>query len=572
MRKGNLVRFKERILNRIILAKMAKGGREALSVMKENSERGYAVNEELLMRLLRDNADTEYGKKYGFGQIKTLEEFKERVPFSVYDDYAPYIERMIENDEGNLITTYPIIHYAVSSGSVGVPKRIPVSAETLEHYNKNSSSRFFAHADEAYRAMHGGAALRGKGLNTMEVGIGKTENGVPMGAVSGAAVAQYKDYLPNVFTSPTELLFPEEQMDMKYLKLRYALEEPQVTFMTSAFMTGLVDLMNYLANNWAMLVEDIELGRINPDVKVSPEMRVRLEQGLRPNPARAQALRAAFAGGFDTPIVPRIWPDLCAVGSIGAGGFAGHTERMRTFLGPNVQIDQMVYAASEALMAAAPVNDKAEYVLVPDACFYEFIPMDSDDEETTYTLDQLEVGRDYEIVITNLSGFYRYRIKDVVHMLGWYGKLPLVAFAYRKNQMLSIAGEKTNDEAVLWAVQEAGKETGNVFADYAVLPDTDSDPGHYIVLVEPYEEIARDQWAHIRDVLDEKLGHANPSYGKKVQTGVLGPLELKISQLETHALYRDIMINKGVSANQLKPVRVLDTPMKERFFMGMVEE
>ena len=54
-----------------------------------------------------------------------MEEFKERVPFSTYDDYAPYIERMINNDEKNLITVYPIEHYAVSSGSVGVPKRIP---------------------------------------------------------------------------------------------------------------------------------------------------------------------------------------------------------------------------------------------------------------------------------------------------------------------------------------------------------------------------------------------------------------------------------------------------------------
>ena len=76
----------------------------------------------------------------------------------------------------------------------------------------------------------------------------------------------------------------------------------------------------------------------------------------------------------------------------------------------------------------------------------------------------------------------------------------------------------------------------------------------------------------MRDVLDDYLGQANPSYGTKVKTGVLGPLELKISQIETHALYRDIMISKGVSANQLKPVRVLDTPMKERFFFALVED
>ena len=116
------MRFFEKIMNRIVLAKMAKEGRASLSIIEENSRKPRTFNQELLFRLLKDNADTEYGRKYGFGEITTKEEFKERVPFSTYDDYAPYIERMIDNDERNLITAYPIVHYAVSSGSVGVPK------------------------------------------------------------------------------------------------------------------------------------------------------------------------------------------------------------------------------------------------------------------------------------------------------------------------------------------------------------------------------------------------------------------------------------------------------------------
>ena len=219
------MRFFERIMNKLILAKMAKGGQISLCVIKENSKKPKTFNHDLLFRLLKDNANTEYGKKYGFGEITTLEEFKARVPFSTYDDYAPYIERMIDNDEKDLITAYPIVHYAVSSGSVGVPKRIPVSRETLDHYNLNSSNRYFAHADEAYRAAHGGKALRGKGLNTMEVSVRRTKNNVPMGAISGASVAEFRSFLPYVFTSPEEVIFPEEQMDMKYLKLRYALAE-----------------------------------------------------------------------------------------------------------------------------------------------------------------------------------------------------------------------------------------------------------------------------------------------------------------------------------------------------------
>lgn len=129
------MRFPESLINRVALAKMARDGRKALRILESNSKKPRTHNQDLLFKLLKDNADTEYGKKYGFGEISTVEEYKRRVPFSTYDDYAPYIERMIGNDEKNLITAYSIDHYAVSSGSVGVPKRIPVSRETLDQYS-----------------------------------------------------------------------------------------------------------------------------------------------------------------------------------------------------------------------------------------------------------------------------------------------------------------------------------------------------------------------------------------------------------------------------------------------------
>ena len=63
---------------------------------------------ELLFKILQDNKNTEYGKKNNFADIKTIEDFQNNVPVSVYDDYAPYIERMTEKGERDIITAYPI--------------------------------------------------------------------------------------------------------------------------------------------------------------------------------------------------------------------------------------------------------------------------------------------------------------------------------------------------------------------------------------------------------------------------------------------------------------------------------
>ena len=59
---------------------------------------------EFLMKLMEDNKDTEYGKRYHFDEVRSVEDYKRLVPLSGYDDYAPYIERMVDKREKNLIT------------------------------------------------------------------------------------------------------------------------------------------------------------------------------------------------------------------------------------------------------------------------------------------------------------------------------------------------------------------------------------------------------------------------------------------------------------------------------------
>ncbi|MBE5902388.1 MAG: GH3 auxin-responsive promoter family protein [Lachnospiraceae bacterium] len=559
------------ITNHMFCHVMKSRGANALRHLDDVSKRAVEANKELLMKILADNADTEYGKKYGFDQIKSIEDYKKNVPFSTYDDYSPYIERMIKNDEEGLITNYPIMHYALSSGSVGVPKHIPVSRYTLDTYSQYGANIAFGVMDEYYRNTTGKSFEDGYCLNTLEAPPMVTENGVTKGAISGTVLRPLADMLKNFMTSPAAVIFPEEDMDMKYLKLRFALQERKVTSMVSAFMTGLVDLMTYLEAHWEELCDDIEKGVIGEDVRVSDEMREVLSAGLKPDKARADELRAEFKAGFDTPIVPRIWPSMQWLAAIGTGGFAQYTLKMRQYTGKNMPYTYLNYAASEALMAVARRTGEESFVLLPDGCFYEFVPVDAEDENTTYTIDQVEKGKDYEIIITNLSGFYRYRIKDVIRVTGFYNESPMVTFLYRKNQMLSIAGEKTNEEAVRWSIGKFQDETGVLLRDFSVYADTESKPGRYVVLMEPDKDIDADKLPEYRDVIERLLSEANPSFGSKVRNGVLGRTKLCITQQETYMLYRDLMIMKGVSQNQLKPVRVIDTPMKEKFFFKLLE-
>ena len=542
-------------------------GNKKIAHFEKITQDGPAINKQLMLDLVSRNSQTAYGQKHGFAQIKTLADFKASVPFSIYDDYDQYINRMIKENESGLITNDPIVHYAVTSGSVDNPKKIPVSADTVKQYREYMTQFGFATIAKALQ----GKWKKGRGLNLIEAKFETLPNGLFAGSISGRGAYSIKNLLSLMFTSPLEVVFPKETMDSKYVHLRFALMERDLSYIASAFMTAVSDMMKYLEMNWEMFADDIENGTINEEIKLPAEIRKALEAKIKPNRQRAAELRQEFAKGFADPIIPRIWPEFAFVFAIGSGGFSVYTDKMRYYLG-SIPIFFSVYAASESIMAICNAMESQEFVLIPDSAFFEFIPVNQENSDETLTMEQLEVGQDYEIVLTNQSGFYRYRIKDVIRVVGWHHKTPKIQFVYRLNQMVSIAGEKTTEESISWAVKEFAKEAGCELVDYSVYADTAISPGRYVIFVETEKKLPKENYPEYRRIIEEKLGIANPSIGSKVKSGVLSPSEIRFVQEQTYALYRDLMIMRGISANQLKPVRVFDTLVKEKFFFALIDK
>ena len=557
------------LIEKILAAK----GRKSLADIDRGSVDAIGSNTALLMRILSDNKNTEYGKKFGFDGITSVEDFKKKVPFSDYDTYAPYIERMVKNGEKDLITAYPVIQYAETSGSVGVQKKIPVTDRSMAIYSKYTITRVCSLADEHYRKILKRKLPFGKGLNTLETECTVMDDGTPRGSISGSAARTYKPLFPYYLTSPIPVLFPEGGMNMQYMKARFALEDRDMIFMFSVFMTNLVDIMNYMKNNWELIVDDIEHGTINEEV-CEPEAAEKLKKYLKPNPERAAELRKIFSEGFDEPIIPKLWKKMSWICAIGTGGFASYTEKMRQYSG-DLPIDFSIYGASEGMFAACRFMSEGKFIPLTDSCFYEFLPADAPAdacETDTLTLDQLEEGKEYEIIITNQCGFYRYRIKDVIRVIGKYKTNPIITFAYRKSQVVNLAAEKTTEEHLDVSVKRLGAEAGCTFPDYCIYVDTDAEPAKYVMLVEPDRPLSAEETEGLSEKFEKILCDVNPEYAVCRYDRSIGDPDVLIQQQQTHALWRDLKMHRGSSSNQVKPVRVLDVPMKQKFFFGLLEE
>ena len=94
-----------------IIRILTRRGKRHVKELRSNCARAGELNRELLMRIVHDNRDTEYGWKYHFDRIRSVEDYKRLVPLSNYDSYAPYIERM--TDKGGTRTDHGISHYPV---------------------------------------------------------------------------------------------------------------------------------------------------------------------------------------------------------------------------------------------------------------------------------------------------------------------------------------------------------------------------------------------------------------------------------------------------------------------------
>src|SRR5690349_713940 len=100
----------------------------AAMAFRAGLRRSGAVQERILLRILRRNAQTAFGRSHGFSSIRSWVDYQGRVPVRTYDDFASEMER-VEAGEPNVLTATRIDHFEPTSGSSGASKRIPYTRE-----------------------------------------------------------------------------------------------------------------------------------------------------------------------------------------------------------------------------------------------------------------------------------------------------------------------------------------------------------------------------------------------------------------------------------------------------------
>ena len=517
----------------------------------------------VLLEFLSRNRKTEYGSKHGFGDIKSIEEYRKSVPLTDYEKLRPLVKR-IAKGERNILTKDRPVFFSITSGSTGKAKLVPVTK-----YSKTKNSHAI-NLSAYYVTRDHPNIIKGKILAIVSPEIvGYTPSGIPYGAESGHAYKNLPAAIKGSYSLPYEVFEINNYRTRYYTILRIAMEHDItiIATMTPSTIVLLCQLIEKVQND---IIEDIQNGTLKKSLKIKAHLRKILEKRLNPNPKRADELKKLLKEKGS--LLPKhFWGHLQVIECWKRGSMGLYLKKFPKYFG-NVAIRDFGYFSSEMRSSIPIKDDGAEGVLAITTNFYEFIPREDRNKEEKRVLlcDQLKKGQEYFIVLTTPGGLCRYNIDDMIKVTGFFNKTPMIEFVQKGTSVTSASGEKLYESQVVEAVKIATNRL-NLPLELFVAVVEWADSARYAFLVEFIEEPIKEKKKELLLAIEKELCLLNEEYDFNRTAQELAHPVLKVLARGSFEKFRTKKIQEGAHDSHFKlPQLTSDTNFQKNF--DIVEE
>ncbi|CAH9103645.1 unnamed protein product [Cuscuta epithymum] len=543
---------------------------KALQFIEEMTRNADAVQKRVLEEILSRNSKTEYLQRYGLNGATDRETFKSKLPVVTYEDLQPDIQRIANGDRSPILSAQPISEFLTSSGtSAGERKLMPTIKEELDRRQLLYSLLM------PVMNLYVPGLDKGKGLYFMFV---KSETKTPGGLLARPVLTSYyksehfktRPYDPyNVYTSPNEAILCPDSFQSMYSQMLCGLyEREKVLRLGAVFASGLLRAIRFLQLHSQELAHDIRTGTLSPLI-TDPSICSCMTRIMRPDPELADFVTRECSKDNWEGIITRLWPGTKYLDVIVTGAMAQYIPTLEYYSG-GLPMACTMYASSECYFGLNlnPMCKPSEvsYTIMPNMGYFEFLPHNPSSDGLTrdselVDLSDVEVGKEYELVITTYAGLCRYRVGDILRVTGFHNSAPQFHFVRRKNVLLSIDSDKTDEAELQGAVENASKllsEFSTSVVEYTSYADTKTIPGHYVIY---WELMMKDPSnSPTSDVLDKCCLAMEESLNSvyrqgRVECNSIGPLEIRVVKSGTFEELMDYAISRGASINQYKVPR-----------------
>lgn len=437
------------------------------------------VQTHTLREILKRNAACEYGQRHAFAHIQTYHDYRRNVPIVHYEEVQADIMRMAGGEQRVLVAS-EVIAFEETGGSSGGRKLVPHTNASLTAFRLALTawlddlleSTPALRSGTAYWAISPACRSQTRSAAGIRVGLSDAEY---FGEQLASEVMQ-------TLSVPPSVGMLSDMEEWRAETVSHLLADESLALISVWSPSFLQMLLRYAASSREQLAE-------------------RLERDL--GCTRARLIGSALAAeDFRS-----IWPNLAVLSCWDQASSRLPARELARLL-PGVTIQGKGLLATEGIVSI-PVGGSAMPVLAIQSGFYEFVGPDG----TCHLASDLVRGEQYEILLTNDSGLYRYAIGDRVRVHDYVGEAPSLEFVGRAGVLCDLCGEKLTEEFVLQALSG----TGLAFATLA--PDGD----RYILLMDSRE--VREERALALSVQVDVALTANPQYAYARRLGQLAPLK-----------------------------------------------
>jgi hypothetical protein len=488
------------LLNSILTWMMKKRIHQMELFMKYPHE----VQDELFKKLIQVGKTTEFGQAYAFADIENYEQYRERVPVHTYEQVYPYIARLMRGEQ-NILWPTEIKWFSKSSGTTNArSKFIPVSYEALEDCHFKGGKDMLAIYVNNYPDTK---IFDGKGL-----------------AVGGSHQVNEND--------PTASSHYGDVSAVIMQNLPVWAEFIRTPKLETALMSNWEEKIEKLAQETA--VENVT------NIAGVPTWTILLIQRV-----------VEIAGKKN---ILEVWPNLEAFFH-GAVSFKPYRKLFQDLIPSTRMVYWEIYNASEGFFGIQDRSNSDELLLMLDyGIYYEFIPMDDADsnEPKVIPLREVEIGKNYAMVITSNAGLWRYNIGDTIKFtsLSPYR----IKISGRTKQFINAFGEEVIVENAEAAVTKACDVTGAVIDNFTAAPvflEANKKGGHEWIIEFRKKPADLAAFTH---VLDETLRQINSDYDAK-RSHDLALVAPKLHSVEPGTFY-NWMKKRGKLGGQNKVPRL----------------
>lgn len=438
----------------------------------------HEVQEELLFSLIKTAENTQIGKKYDFSSVKNYTTFSERVPIASYEELEPLIE-LTRKGEQNVFWPSTIKWFAKSSGTTNAKSKfIPVSSEALENCH--------------YKASKDLLCLYLNNNEDSELFVGKSLR-------LGGSKQLYEDN--NTFFGDLSAIL---------------IDNMPIWAEFSSTPSSKISLMGDWETKLPAIINETVNENVTSLAGVPSWMLVLLQKALETT-GKSNLLE--------------VWPNA-EVYFHGGVSFEPYKEQYKKLFPKDSFKYYEIYNASEGFFAIQDQNGSDELLLMLDyGIFYEFIPMDTFGtfNQRVIRLNQVELNKNYAVVITTNSGLWRYLIGDTIRFtsLNPYR----IKVTGRTKHHINVFGEELMVENTDTALAKTCKTFNCEVVDYTVAPIfmKDKEKGAHEWIIE--FKNAPEDIVKFSQALDENIQAVNSDYeAKRYNNMTLNPLVLNVAR------------------------------------------